>query len=168
MNRKEKTENRRNGPYVLLGTVLRVQKEEQEDKFIAHIHKLPIGSMHGTESDLDRYIKKGFVVLDYWIPKADDIPAPQDREGLLISSGWALEMRSQEGGQRIKDMERILKGYMNQGDVQSAQLKAKDQEIDSLAAKLAEAEKKLALKEESSNPKAQQILEASKEVKDKK
>lgn len=129
---------RRHGPYVLMG---RIQIERNGNRkpalsYTPSLFKLPIGSMHSLASDLQRYLDRGFIVLDYWIPKPEEIVAErQIADHVKMSSGWRADIKTAEGQERLRNMENaILKAKGHDNAISS--LKAKES---ALAQKLADA-----------------------------
>jgi len=130
----------RKEPAVILG---RMVKEDRGGAvvFRPRIHRLPLGLTHGSVADVQYYLNKGFVVIDYWMPSSpNDAPALLQRGDVMVEHGWGAELKTHEGRKRYAEVKQLLDQSMrgNKADVEQ---KAK---IKTLEEKLAFAEQKLA------------------------
>lgn len=142
--RKKKLQ--KDGPYILFGIVKPIRKSKDDDSVLwtPQIHKLPIGGMHSVQNDVDRYLQTGWVILDYWVPDADNIQMPPIQDGVQTVSGWQLTMSSNTGRQDVQKIIRYIKSKMISGEALEAQNVKQKNEIEELKAKLADAQAKLA------------------------
>lgn len=145
---------RKSCPYVVFGHIglAHVPKDSEgkiyQDFFEPRIYKLDIGSIHGTISDLARYTAKGWIVLDYWIPTAAEVPNGQQRGDVLVRHGWAMDLKSEEGQQRMRELKQAiliakgetdklaeLKGALTTSQKEKAELERKVKEYEAKLSK---------------------------------
>jgi hypothetical protein len=130
----------RREPHVIMG---RFVKEDSHGKVVyrPRIHRLTLGLTHGSVDDVQYYLNKGFVVLEYWIPSGvDDIPQPQARGNVAVEHGWAAEYKTMEGKARLADVRRLLEQSLRGNSAAVAQ----EAKIKTLEQRVADAEAKLA------------------------
>lgn len=163
-NRYEQRPNGRNAElYQNALVIAQAKKKRQPVAFLGHvtaqlvdkgkrtvyepmIHVLPLGTMHGSSNDVERYLKRGFVLLDWWFPKPEQVPQGQMRSGVRVEHGWALEWKSAEGQQRRGELIAMLQRAKGDADAYSAIIKDKDAAIserDALKAQVEEMKAKL-------------------------
>lgn len=76
-------------PYVLYGCLKR-RMVNGSPVITPALKMLNVSNAHGQVEKLERYQRKGYRVLDYWLPTVDDLPAEAD----FIESGWILRLRN--------------------------------------------------------------------------
>jgi hypothetical protein len=139
---------RKRGPVAYLGHVSKQLVDGgKRTIFEPMIHVLPLGNMHGSASDLQRYIDRGFILLDWWLPEAGQIPAPSRRGDAQIEHGWALEWKSTEAQDRIRGLKAMLQKCKSDAVAYSGLVKDRDnamKEREALQAQVEEMKAKLA------------------------
>ena len=136
---------RRRSPYVLFGYLGKNYDDKRpvQQMWEPCLHKLECGLMHSGQHDIERYINRGFVILDYWLPKPEAIPAPRDRNGVSVDSGWRMEMRSADGQRKARNLEAVILKYKGEHSRLKELQDTKTSET-ALKAKVAELESRLA------------------------
>jgi hypothetical protein len=127
-------------PAVILAKMVKVERSGQ---VLLHprIHRLPLGLTHGSVNDVQYYLNKGFVVIDYWMPSSpNDAPQLLQRGEVMVEHGWGAELKTHEGRKRYAEVKQLLDQSMR-GNKAEVEQKAK---IKTLEQKLADAEQKLA------------------------
>lgn len=133
---------RPNWPWVCMGCIKRERNNPSVERYYPELFLLNVGTIHGTVNDLQRYLDRGFVVLDWFIP-VDRLPRPlQKDDGVFLTHGWGVEFKSKEGQMRIKEL--IAKLEVEKNGV--AKIYQQQEQIISLEAKLAKKEAELAEK----------------------
>ena len=140
-----KNPRRKRSPYVLFGYVGK-EARANNPGFEARIFKLPVGTIHGTANDLDRYVDRGFVILDYWFPTADEVPQPQRRGDLVVGHGWAHEWSTREAQDRMRALKsKVLRLKGEAGALYDEKKRAEtaEAEANELRERMAEIQKRM-------------------------
>ena len=125
---------RRKRPYVLLGKIERDSVNVggvYQERYVATVVEMVAGLLNSSAADLRNFTNKGCVVLDHWIPKLEELPPMEQREGFPLDHGWVAEMRGIEGQKRAQELRAEiarLKGetvMVSTLTSENAQLKAK-------------------------------------------
>lgn len=128
----QEAKNRRKRPYVLFG-FLALDWKGGIKRYTPQLHKLFVGGAHVNK--LNYYIRRGMIILDYWLPTKADIPRKQAQ----TEHGWILDVRNGEADGKFYELEMAIKAHMGQvGELYEAQ-----QRENALRAKLEAAEAKL-------------------------
>lgn len=118
--KKQMPKGRRKKPYVLLGYVGKERSNPSRIQFEARIYLLDVGTVHGGAQDLRRYEDRGFVYLDHWLPRLDELPPPLSRGDVDVEHGWVLEWKTAEGTRRRSELIQAIKRLQGEGVAISA------------------------------------------------
>lgn len=91
-------------PWVVLGHIQTECSDAGNKRWKPALMLMNVGTINGGVNDLERYLKRGFVVLDWYIPGFDEVPAAKMRGPVAITHGWGAEFTSREGQRRITEL----------------------------------------------------------------
>jgi hypothetical protein len=125
-------------PHAVLGRLM-FNDSNGAREWVCRIHRIPLGLFSGTRGDIQNYLNKGFIVLEYWIPGMSDTQRAERHGDLLVEHGWVAEAKTHEGRERLEDLRKFLDAclYGNKHELeQRAKIKALEEKLSQAEARL--------------------------------
>jgi len=95
-------------PWILFGFIA-TDRTGGQTRYTPKLFKLNCGLTHGGAHDLDRYLKRGFVVLDYFLPRPEQVPGPQEIGDFIIEHGWKQEYKDPRHMRKVEELRQAIK-----------------------------------------------------------